>query len=207
MDNKQFVKSALDQILESLNTNNELLQRYNAQNELIIEQLNTIHQRSEDTSRKMDEVFNIGIKKPKVVVHNTESVVGESRTTSTPPKQPRKKPAPKNVAHSEAKSSESETPVKTINNIMTYFKTRYLEDPSVFDDILEENQAESLFAEYADEISSKKEGIQRNKAKISILYKKMTKEQKKKIREKMMDENEAASVNNDEDVAEECNSD
>ena len=72
---------------------------------------------------------------------------------------------------------------------------------------MEENQAEAIFAENETDISAKKKGVQRDKAKATILYKNLTKAQKKKIREMMMDEHDAASVNNDDDVDEENDSD
>ena len=86
---------------------------------------------------------------------------------------------------------------------MTYFKYKYTEDQNFFVGILEEKQAEALFEEHADELSDKK-GVAKSKAHASLLYKNLTKAQKTKVRQKMMDENDAADVNNDDDIAEEC---
>lgn len=204
MADSQF-KSTLTNIVTAVNTNKAVLDEVKSDNVMVIELLNTIYQRVEDMSKKFDEVLNTGIKKP-IDTPKKSSSNNTNVSTDTPSITPRKKTVGKKVGVSDVKSSESKAPVKIIKNIMTFFKTRYLEDPSLFDDILEENQAESIFAENDDEISAKKEGIQRNKAKATILYKNMSKTQKKKIREKMMDEHDAASVNNDEDVEEEPNS-
>ena len=83
---------------------------------------------------------------------------------------------------------------------MAYFKTRFIEDQTFFDDILEENQAKSLFAEHDTEIKSKKEGLTRTKMMSTLLYKNITREQKNKIRDKMSDEYDAAHVDNEADV-------
>ena len=195
MAESQF-KTTLSNIVSSISTNKNILDDLKEDNTMIVELLNTIYQRVEDMSKKFDEVLNAGIKKPKTAAKK-ESSNDNTNKSSTPSK--------KNVKTSE-KNLDGGSSGKVIKNIMTYFKTRYLEDPSVFNNILEEKQAESIFAEHADEISAKSEGVQRNKIKAAILYKNITKEQKKKIREKMLNENESASVNNDEDIEEESDS-
>jgi hypothetical protein len=207
MADSQF-KSTLSTIVSAVSTNKDVLDEVKKDNAMVIELLNTIYQRVEDMSKKFDEVLNTGIKKPKVTLNKKESASATtSVVTSTPRKKTDVKVKASDAKASDAKSSETTSPPKVIKNIMTFFKTRYIEDASLFDDVLEENQAESIFTEYADDINTKKEGAQRDKAKATILYKNMNKAQKKKIREKMMDEHDAASVNNDEDVAEENDSD
>ena len=197
MADSQF-KSTLANIVCAVSTNKSVLDEVKSDNAMVIELLNTIYQRVEDMSKKFDEVLNTGIKKPKAVAPKKE--------TAKAAETPRKKSAVK-VKASDAKAADTDAPVKVINNIMTFFKTRYIEDGTIFDDILEDNQAEAIFAENETDISAKKEGVQRDKAKATILYKNLTKAQRKKIREKMMDEHEAASVNNDDDVDEENDSD
>lgn len=207
MADSQF-KSTLANIVCAVSTNKAVLDEVKSDNAMVIELLNTIYQRVEDMSKKFDEVLNTGIKKPKAVAPKkaTEKAVNVKTTTITAAETPRKKSAVK-VKASDAKAADTDAPVKVIKNIMTFFKTRYIEDGTLFDDILEENQAEAIFAENETDISAKKEGVQRDKAKATILYKNLTKAQKKKIREKMMDEHDAASVNNDDDVDEENDSD
>ena len=197
MADSQF-KSTLANIVCAVSTNKSVLDEVKSDNAMVIELLNTIYQRVEDMSKKFDEVLNTGIKKPKAGAPKKE--------TAKAAETPRKKSAVK-VKASDAKAADTDEPVKVINNIMTFFKTRYIEDGTIFDDILEDNQAEAIFAENETNISTKKEGVQRDKAKATILYKNLTKAQRKKIREKMMDEHEAASVNNDDDVDEENDSD
>jgi len=197
MADSQF-KSTLANIVCAVSTNKAVLDEVKSDNAMVIELLNTIYQRVEDMSKKFDEVLNTGIKKPKAVA--------PKKATEKAAETPRKKSAVK-VKASDAKAADTDAPVKVIKNIMTFFKTRYIEDGTIFDDILEENQAEAIFAENETDISAKKEGVQRDKVKATILYKNLTKAQKKKIREKMMDEHDAASVNNDDDVDEENDSD
>lgn len=207
MADSQF-KSTLANIVCAVSTNKSVLDEVKSDNAMVIELLNTIYQRVEDMSKKFDEVLNTGIKKPKAVAPKKETAKAAKikTTTTTTAETPRKKSAVK-VKASDAKAADTDAPVKVIKNIMTFFKTRYIEDGTIFDDILEENQAEAIFAENETDISTKKEGVQRDKAKATILYKNLTKAQKKKIREKMMDEHDAASVNNDDDVDEENDSD
>ena len=207
MADSQF-KSTLANIVCAVSTNKAVLDEVKSDNVMVIELLNTIYQRVEDMSKKFDEVLNTGIKKPKAVASKkaTEKAAKVKTTTITAAETQRKKSAVK-VKASDAKAADTDAPVKVIKNIMTFFKTRYIEDGTIFDDILEENQAEAIFAENETDISTKKKGVQRDKAKATILYKNLTKAQKKKIREKMMDEHDAASVNNDDDVDEENDSD
>jgi hypothetical protein len=208
MADSQF-KSTLANIVCAVSTNKAVLDEVKSDNAMVIELLNTIYQRVEDMSKKFDEVLNTGIKKPKDVAPKKATAKAAkvtTTTTTTAAETPRKKSAVK-IKASDAKAADTDAPVKVIKNIMTFFKTRYIEDGSLFDDILEENQAEAIFAENETDISAKKEGVQRDKAKATILYKNLTKAQKKKIREKMMDEHDAASVNNDDDVDEENDSD
>ena len=207
MADSQF-KSTLANIVCAVSTNKAVLDEVKSDNAMVIELLNTIYQRVEDMSKKFDEVLNTGIKKPKAVAPKKETAKTAKikATTTTTAENPRKKSAAK-VKASDAKAADTDASVKVTKNIMSFFKTRYIEDGTLFDDILEENQAEAIFAENETDISAKKEGVQREKVKATILYKNLTKAQKKKIREKMMDEHDAASVNNDDDVDEENDSD
>jgi hypothetical protein len=198
----QQIKNTLDNLVNVVASNKSILVDVKIDNATTIELLNTIYQRVEDMSKKFDEVLNTGIKKPKVVTSKKEPKAVDPKVTSTP----RKKTAVK-IKASDAKSSNTVAPPKVINNIMTFFKTRYIEDSSIFDGILEENQAESVFAEHASAIKNKKKGAQRDNAKAMFLYKVMNDEQKQKIRQKMTDEHDAANVNNDDDIEEESSTD
>ena len=183
------IKSVLNTITASVTGNNDVSSDIQTDTKMILELVNTIYQRVEDMSKKFDDVLNVGLKKPKI----------------TPPKKvtatelPKKKKPP-------VSKDESNAEPKLIKNIMTYFKVKYLEDQTTFDDILEENQADALFEEHADELSEKK-GDAKLKSQTSILYKNLTKTQKKRIRERMMDENDAANVNNDDDIKADDDSD
>jgi hypothetical protein len=187
------LKTSLAEIVDIVNANKNVLDALKSDSAVMKELLHNIFQRVEDISMKFDETINSGLKKPKIV----------------PKKVPTKNETPaKKIASKSDKEEPSSAPptlsnIKLIKNIMTYFKTRYIEDNSAFDDILEENQADSLFAEHAVDLNAKKEGANRNKAKATLLYQNMSSSQKKKIREKMMDEYDKANVDDDEDISEE----
>jgi hypothetical protein len=195
-------KTALSTIVTSVSNHQKILDELKTDNAMMIELLNTIYQMTEDMSKKFDEVLNIGIKKPigSNTTKNNSGADDKSKQQDPASTSASKSAGAKNKAAKP--ESTNDEPPKVIKNIMTFFKTRYVQNPNVFNDILDENQAESIFAEQATEIASKKEGVQRNKFKAAILYKKISKAQIKKIRDKMMDEHDSASVNNDDDVKE-----
>lgn len=180
------IKTVLNTITKSVTDNPGISNDIQTETKMILELVNTIHQRVEDMSKKFDEVLNVGLKKPKVTPLK--------KTTSDLPKKKKS-----------VNTEESKSEPKLIKNIMTYFKFKYLEDQTVFDDILEENQADALFEEHEDELRNKK-GDAKIKAQTSILYKNLTKAQKNKVRERMMDENDAVNVNNDDDIEADCDS-
>jgi hypothetical protein len=233
MADAQF-KATLNGIVGELNANKELLTEVRADSKAVFEILNTLYQRVEDMSKKFDEVLNAGIKKPrtdesggpakkaepavakkprasakKATASDKEAGGAESAVSSTvsATETPAKKKPVTKAKASEAASETKSDGGKVVNNIMTYFKTKYLEDSTTFNDILDAKQAEEAFAKNAADIDSKKAGPAREKAKAMALYKSTTKEQKKKIRDRIINEQEAASVNNDEDVEEAPDSD
>lgn len=178
-------KSALSDIVSSVADNANVLADIQSDNKMTLELVNTIFQRVEDMSKKFDEVLNSGIKKPRI----TPKKIPTEETT----------PKKKRVVVKKEQTAEPKTDGKLIKNIMTYFKIKYIEDQKFFDSILEENQAKSIFAEHEEDWSNKT-GDSKIKTQASLLYKNLNKAQKKKIREKMMDENDAASTNNDDDI-------
>lgn len=180
-------KTLLNTIVSSVTKNTDVSTDVQSDIKMILELVNTIYQRVEDMSKKFDDVLNVGLKKPKIT---------PPKKTITSTDVPKKK---KVVVKKEETKEETKTEPKLIKNIMTYFKVKYMEDQTIFDSILEESQAEALFEEHADELADKK-GVAKLKTQTSLLYKNLTKAQKKKIREKMLDENDAASVNNDDDI-------
>lgn len=196
-------KTTLSNIVTTVSNNQKVLDELKNDNSMVIELLNSIYQMTEDMSKKFDEVLNIGIKKPSGSNTKNSNTDDKLKQTETPSTASSKSTIVKTKASdSKPEVSTGDEPPKVIKNIMTFFKTRYVQNPNVFNDILEENQAEAIFAEQASEIASKKEGVQRNKFKATILYKKISKAQIKRIRDKMMDEHDSASINNDDDVKE-----
>jgi hypothetical protein len=191
MSEKAF-KNSLNDVVTTLVKHESIIKDSQSDIKTCNELLNNICERVADISVKLDFFINMGghSKKPKPLPVKTPEAA-----TTTATKKPTKKPASV-TAEPEAKSS------KIIKNIMTYFKTRYTEDQTYFNDIFEENQIEALFVENEKDLSAKK-GLNKTKAQANILYKNLSESQRKKVRERMSDENEAASIDNDDDIEEE----
>lgn len=198
MSSDKEIKRSVAEVVSVVTSNARVLSSLEGNDATAIELLNTIYQRVEDMSKKFDEVLNIGLKKPRVVSKPTKPTVKptESKTKSPPKK--RANIATENVNV----STINAVPDKPIKNVMTYFKAKYQEDDTVFNDVLEENQAEALFEQHKADIAAKKEGILRKKTKATLLYKTLTKAQKSKIREKMVNEHERSSINNSDELNE-----
>ena len=204
---EKALKKQLSDVLRVVTSNEEVIAEVKKDNKMVIELLETIYQRVEDMSKKFDEVLNAGSKVPK-----TGAAAKTKASAKAAPK--KKKPNTKSDESQESKSSDKAKTTKAkkesapppINNIMAYFKHVYADDPSSLDDIMEENQAKGVFKENKEEIEAKKEGAVRDKHKVNLVYKSLTKDQRKKLREKMVEENEA-NVEDEDEVAEESGSD
>ena len=206
------IKTSLANIVSTINANKVILDDVKSNNAMMIELLNTIYQRVEDISKKYDDVLNAGIKKPKTSTTKkepdeetaTEPVVA---TTVVKTPTPRKKGVVK--AKAGVKSEEPESSSKVVKNIMSYFKSRYIDDPNSFNDLISKQERESIFniPENAIELNSKTAGLQRTRAESAIMYKSLTNLQRNTIRKNMKNEHDAASTNNDVDVVEDGESD
>jgi hypothetical protein len=186
MSDKAF-NNSLSEVFAALARHEAILKETHADIKINKELLTSIHERLSDMSVKVDFFGNMngGVnKKPKAIPAK------KLETSST--KKPSKKPTDTTSTITETKTN------KIINNIMTYFKTRYTEDQNYFDDIYEENQIKAILLEHKD--LEYKKGINKIKAQAGILYKKLTDSQRKKVRDRKDDENEAASVNNADDI-------
>jgi hypothetical protein len=217
MDDKSLRKTLSD-ILSKVTNNTNVSNDLQKDVQLIIELVNTIDQRVADISMKVDQFLNAGAKKPNAVPKKTP-------TKAPAKKAPAKKAPAKKKNHAKEPSTNDAveddsddvkdideddnaenaenaeiTPIGQIKNILSYFKTRYGEDPESFTDHLEENQAESLFSEHEDAINAKKEGEVRTRFKATLLYKGLTKSQKEKVREMMTSEKEQADADNSNDL-------
>ena len=222
------VKTSLATIINTLNSHKAVIDEVKSENVIIIEVLNTVLQLSTDMSKKFDEMLNIGVKKPRTTTKKEDEPEAEpkeikpkgkakSKTEDTEEKPKAEKPKaekpkaekPKPESKPKVEKPKAEKPKvekaddDKVKNIMTYFKTAYSNDPSLFDDILDQEQSDTVFDANAEEIAAKKDGVARNKLKASLLYKTLTKAQKNKIRDKMLAEDEAEDeeedVNADED--------
>jgi hypothetical protein len=195
MTNNDSISKILTIVLElqlavkKLQSNNEklALKFEKANFDKMNEVAETTYQLSEDICKKMDLMLNVGVKKPKLVPGKKE-VSNETSVETI----------------SKKKSCVENRPVKggrdIIKNILTYFKVRYNENINIFDNILEENQAKTLFEEHAEAINAKKNDVEKQKERTNLLYKNLTAPQKKKVREMMIEENEASAVNNADDI-------
>jgi hypothetical protein len=194
------MKTSLSEIVDAVNANKKVLESLQANDKVMQELLHVIYQRVEDMSMKFDETLNIGIKKPKVVV---KKPVAKKNADL-----PKKKTSEDTNLKQEPGTTDVPEPgtTKIIKNVMAFFKTRYVENSALFDDILEENQAQSVFATHSEEIIAKKEGPARDKTKVSFLYQNLSQAQKKVIKEKMNAERDRAAINQDDDITEEAGS-
>ena len=206
------IKTSLANIVSTINANKVILDDVKSNNAMMIELLNTIYQRVEDISKKYDDVLNAGIKKPKTSTTKkepAEETATEPVVTTTVVKTPtpRKKGASK--AKTETKTEEPEGSSKVVKNIMSYFKSRYIDDPNSFNDLITKQEREDIFniPENATELNSKTAGLQRTKAESAIMYKSLTNIQRNTIRKNMKNEHDVASTNNDIDVVEDGESD
>jgi hypothetical protein len=191
MADKAF-NNSLAEVITTLARHEAILKENQSDIKINKELLTSIYESLSDMSVKVDFFGNMngGVnKKPKAV----PAKKSETDTAKKPPKKP-------------TATEKTSTPIvkssKIITNIMTFFRTRYIEDQTYFDYIYEENQIKALFLEHAKDLDSKK-GINKTKAQANLLYKKLTDSQRKKVRERQNDENEAASVNNADDIEEE----
>ena len=142
-------KSTLAEILSTLKDHGNKIDKLFKENQspAIMNVVGDIYQRTEDMSKKLDHYLNTDVTKvPKTTL--------KQASKTTPPK--KKVPAKKDIKSNTETNKEKPAVIK---NIMAYFKTRFIEDQTFFDDILEENQAKSLFAEHDTEIKSKKESF------------------------------------------------
>jgi hypothetical protein len=160
--------------------NSELKSALNETNKdvkLLIDVNATIHQIVEDQSKKADILCNI-----------VEPVPKTKPSTS------------KKDSSEESKTDNTKKPKKQI--IQEFFKKNYMQDEHVFDDILDENQAASVFKEKQADILKKKEGPERNKYKAELLYKNLTPGQKKQISAKRDQDYDKSITNNTNDIEE-----
>jgi hypothetical protein len=174
------------EIVSELRSDNKKLFHQQKINSEVIE---TTYQITEDVCKKFDLLLNVGIKKP--TVSNIKTIKTEESKESNLDTKPKKKTRVE-------KSSKGGPEI--IKNILTYFKVRYNENIHIFDSILEENQAKSIFEENAKSINAKKTEVEKQKERTNLLYKNLSDSQKKKVREMMTEENESAVINNDDDI-------
>jgi hypothetical protein len=226
------IKTSLATIINTLNSHKAVIDEVKSENAMVIELLNNVLQLSTDISKKFDEMLNIGVKKPRTTTKKEDDPEAEpkeikpkgrakpktedaeEKPKAEKPKVEKPKAEKPKVEKPKAEKPKVEKPKAEkpkvekadddkVKNIMTYFKTTYSNDPSLFDDILDQEQSDTVFDANAEEIAAKKDGVARNKVKASLLYKTLTKAQKNKIRDKMLAEDEAEDeeedVNADED--------
>lgn len=163
----EVLKTTLDELKSTADRNAEVIE--------------TTYQRTEDVSKKFDELLNTGIKKPKPI---------PTKPTST---------EVKSKSEKKSKASTNENP-KVIKNILKYFKVKYASNENIFDDILEENQVSTVLLENAAKIDGKKNETDKQKERINLVYKSLTESQRNKIRARMVSDNDAISTNTNDDI-------
>ena len=130
---------------------------------IVTEQRSTIDQLNNNYNTLSDILNNVierveDISKKLDIMLNIESVnINPTQTTEVAPEKACKK------------------------NIMAYFKDAYVKNQNAFDNVFEENQIQSILAESATKMKTQPGSVDRLKEESTILYKKLTKEQKKII--------------------------
>jgi hypothetical protein len=200
MSSNDELQKVLGDVVNVVKSNTHVNNDIVDNNILVVEIINNIYQQVCDLNRKFDAVLNIGVKKPRSTTLTPKTSDKPSKVESkSPPKKKKNSVINTEVSVSTIKKVQS----KPIKNIMTYFKTKYQEDNTLFSNILEENQAESVFEQNKSVIALKKEGVLREKSKATLLYKTLTDAQKSKIRDIMVNEHERSNLNNSDELAEE----
>ncbi len=179
---EQYNDKNIPEILKGIES---ILKKVVSDNKTILELNNSMHQLMEDISKKNDLLFNTDtIKKPKLVPVDKPESIPVTKSKKIPKKVETSKP-------------------NTSVNVLMYFKNKWIENPSKFDNIFDEKQSESLFIEHSSQFESKI-GKNKLKSQACILYKYSSDLQKSKIKEmKLADEEASIVVNNDNDIEEE----
>ena len=167
----------------------------NKKNEQLNEMINVIYNIVNDISQKCDIfITQTGLKTP-VVAELTEK---------------------KNTRRASAKKAAPKTEA-VINNVMTFFRKKYLDDQCYWDDILsstDENGVKitgeqfriALFEEHLEDLKNKV-GINKIKTQNNILYKSLDKTQKNTLRELLVIENNGIKKNKKVDAVKDVLSD
>lgn len=161
-------KAEITEILTLLKGLSKRLEKVENQQAMSTETVSNIYQVSEDLSRKFDEMVNVtGIKHP--VTSKKVSGKKEKKTKQTI-KSPSKSKAVKNKITSKG--------AKLHCNIMTYFRSKYLENQDYFSEIMDQKETDALFDEHEKDLKNKK-GEKKLKAQVGILYKAVSKNKTK----------------------------
>lgn len=125
------------------------------QNSLNAETLANIHQVTEDSSRKIDEMLNVtGLKHP-VISNKNSQKTKSSRKKSNPSKA--------------VKPKNTEKKKELHGNIYTYFKCKYKNNKDFILNIMNQKEIDALFKEHEKSLKNKKDDKMLT-AQIKILY-------------------------------------
>ena len=159
---------------------------------MMTETIANIHQVSSDLARKFDEVVNVvGVKTPVAAKKPAAAAKGKKEKSPDHDDDGEVDAEVKSPTKSKAaKPKTAAKPQKRHQNIMTFARKKYMEDPSYFNFIMSPDECESLFAEHAEDLASKA-GEKKLKAQLGFLYGSISKNKEKmqKLRDRMEKEN------------------
>jgi hypothetical protein len=159
-------KTEVTEILSILKSIQKEILELKATTAMSTENISNIHQTTADLSRKFDEMINVtGIKQPVVPIKKETKKASEEKTSDLGT--PKPKPKPKSKA---TKEKTAEKKKKKYGNIMTYFRSKFIIDPSYFYSVMNKEDTEALFTEHEKDLKSKK-GDKKIKAQVLFLYK------------------------------------
>jgi hypothetical protein len=151
-------KTELNEILNLLKSNQKEILEIKATVAMSAENVSNIYQTTADLSRKIDEVINLtGIKQPLVAKKEPKTQAKKKPDNESESDVGTPKPKPKTKTVTKAtKSKTIEKKNKLHGNIMTYFRTKFREDPTYFYSVLNEEETKELLIEYEKNLKTKK---------------------------------------------------
>ena len=196
------------EILSSLKEIKKSIKEVKESSKLSEENITDMYQIISDLSKKYDELFNIiGLKTPVGVNSKKKSKETEKKTKKSNESEEKKSNESEekkcNLKSKAVKSKNEKEKKKLYSNILTYFKKKYLEDPSFVSSIIPLEEQNELFnIEKNRKILDSKKGLSKLKSQAVLLYKYMPKgeSRNKKIRAMMEKENDEYSKRQDSDA-------
>lgn len=182
------VKTELESIMKLLASIKAELDDVKGSQAASAETIANIHHTAENLSRKFDEVVNnVGTKQPVGALKKAPA----AKVKKDEDKDEDDVRADRPTAPSKPSKTKAPEPKKPHNNIMTFFRTKFVADQGYFDAVMSAQARTSLFAEHDEDLRTKV-GDKKIKAQVAYLYKAISKNKEKmeQVRGMMSAEND-----------------